>query len=288
MDIDIYTLIDRSDLNSHDKASLKVLYRRYEKILKNMPLETQLHELIHYYRGDHYVKRDCPHCYIHNLIADYQVEKFISRHWSRSDIDRSIQLNRLSDQLHQLGLTGEYRDLLHWDCNRCPFKSLSNEGPKCITSISMSHRCTKLRYLLERLIKQMLPKIYVGITHRNYLSMQVQKKTKTIVPVKRYKKDELNIIVDTSTSIPLPIIQTVVETVYPFTCEPNVNLYGFSDICYKLTEDNIRYKDATHFQPVYEQTKDSKYNIVITDLQFDDFDLPLPKNYKVIEVGKVV
>jgi len=134
----------------------------------------------------------------------------------------------------------------------------------------------------------MLPKIYVGITHRNYLSMQVQKKTKTIVPVKRYKKDELNIIVDTSTSIPLPIIQTVVETVYPFTCEPNVNLYGFSDICYKLTEDNIRYKDATHFQPVYEQTKDSKYNIVITDLQFDDFDLPLPKNYKVIEVGKVV
>ena len=279
---DIFTLIDQSDLNFHDKASLKVLYRQHERILKNMPLETQLHELIHYYRGDHFVKRNCVHCYIHNLIADYQVEKFISEHWPT--LDRSPQLNRLSDQLYQLKLTGEYRDLLHWDCKQCPFKQLESEGPKHVTS--MSYRCTRLRYMLERLIRQIMPKIYVGVTHRHYVSMQ--KRTKTILPVKRYRKDELNIIVDTSTSIPLVIVQTVIETVWPFTYEPNINLYGFSDICYNLTKDSIRYKDVTHFKPVYELTKDSKYNIVITDLLFDDFDLPLPKNYKVLEVGKVV
>ena len=283
--MDIYTLIDQSKLSKHDKASLKMLYKRHEKILRHMPLETQLHELIHYFRGDHYIRRECQHCYVHNLIADYQVEKFISENWPT--LNRSVQLSKLIEQLRSLKLTGEYRDLLHWDCSKCPFKqtdSYSETKPRYMTSIE--HRCIHLRYLLERLIKQIMPKVYIGITHRNYVALQQKKKVFTIM--KKTRNEKLNIIIDTSTSIPLVLIQTAIDAVWPFTYNPNITLYGFSDICYKLTEDNIRYKDATHFQPVYNITKDDRYNIVITDLQFDDFDLPLPRNYKILEVGKVI
>lgn len=281
--MDIIKLIDKSDLNNHDKTGLKVLYKRYEDILKNMPLYTQLHELIHYFKGDHFVRRECSHCYIYNLIADYQVEKFIKEHWSLPETDRKLAY--LSDKLHSLKLTGEYRDLLHWDCSKCPFRYNNANTNANINITSIDCKCIKLQYILERLIKQLLPKMYIGIIHRNYMALQT--KTKTILPVKRTRNHKLNIIVDTSTSIPLVLVQTVIETVFPFTYKPNINLYGFSDICYKLTEDNIRYKDVTHFRQAYDLTKDDRYNIVISDFKFDDFDMPLPKNYITLHIDEI-
>jgi len=282
--MNIQQLIDKSDLKKHDKISLNKLYRQYRIQLEHLPVETQLHELIHYFRGDHLVQRDCAQCYIHNLIADYQVEQFIQKHWK---IDRSEKINKLISQLQMLKLIGELRDLLHWECSSCPFREgKGNLRPKAVST--MNYKSMKLQYTLEQLIRKLLPKIYVGITHRNYTS--IQKRTHTMLPSKQIRKQDLNIIVDTSTSIPLVLVQTVIDTVMPFLNNPYIRLYGFSDICYKITSANseIRYKDITHFKPVHDETKNCKYNIVITDLQFDDFTQSMPKNYKVIGIGSDV
>ena len=282
--MDIFELINQSDLNIHDKTALKIFYKKHEGVLKNMALYTQLHELIHYFKGDHFIKRNCQHCYIHNLIADYQVEKFIDKHW---DLERTNnKLRYLSVQLYNLKLSGEYRDLLHWDCKKCPFKYKTSNTKRQLSDItSMTCKCIKLQYMLERLLKQILPKAYIGIAHRNYIASQ--KQNKTMLPIKVTRKHNVNIIVDTSTSIPLVLVQTVIETVQPFTNDPNINLYGFSDIFYNLSEHNIRYKDVTHFRYAYESTKNDKYNVVITDLKFDDFNTYLPQNYIVLKIDEI-
>ena len=282
--MNIIELINQSDLNNHDKVALRILYKKNESVLKNMQLYTQLHELIHYFKGDHFVKRNCSYCYIYNLIADYQVEKFIKAHWNLNETDKKLAY--LSDMLSNLNLTGEYRDLLHWECKKCPFKYNNVKNNKSEYNItSLDFKCIKLKYLLERLINKVLPKTYIGITHRNYMASQ--RKTKTMLPVKKTRNQKLNIIIDTSTSIPLLLIQTIIETVYPFTYVPNINLYGFSDIFYTLSEKNIRYKDVTNFKTAYDSTKDDRYNIVISDFLFDDFKTPLPKNYITVNVNDI-
>ena len=146
--MNIEQLIDMSDLNNHDKTALRVLYRQYKTRLEHLPLETQLLELIHYFRCDHLVKRECIHCYIHNLIADYQVERFIQKHWK---LDRNAKLKKIESQLRTLGLTGELRDLLHWNCSTCPFKQEKDGYQLSDRTVTMSHRRINLQYMLEQL-----------------------------------------------------------------------------------------------------------------------------------------
>ena len=263
-----------------DISDIPISNKKYIIRLSEIDKHTLLHELFHIVLSHNQINRNKIHnpCIIENLIYDYLVEENIKKYFQISTNKDIIYQKLLEYNIYNISLDS----IILLSCSNCEYKNCYYKSNTANTSnVTIKTILEKLKSKLFEYLYDMTTKTIIPVRHRNYVKNQYY------VISKYDKRKEINIVIDTSTSIDKEIIDLIINTCKDFENKlTNINIYGFSDIVYKLNKDNIRYIDKTNFYDVYRTFQFSDNVILISDLAFtrNELDLLESTKFKVINI----